>query len=195
MTWEMVSTRVRAAILALRARFDPRLAGRVVVGLGAFGMLGVGAEAAFRAELGPAEARLPTAFYSRPEPWGGDGEGEPMPIGSIASPILERRAPVRRSEVPDHLVAAILAVEDQRFFRHDGLDVKRIGGALVANLRAGAIVQGGSTITQQLAKNLYLSAERSPLRKVREAAIASVLEARYDKATILDAYLNEIYLG
>ncbi len=65
----------------------------------------------------------------------------------------------------------------------------------MANVRAGGIVQGGSTITQQLAKNLFLSAERSPLRKVREAAIASVLEARYDKAAILDAYLNEIYLG
>jgi penicillin-binding protein 1B len=107
----------------------------------------------------------------------------------------EDRAPVSLADVPEHLVNAVLAVEDRRFFDHWGVDVRRVAGAAVANLRARRVVQGGSTLTQQLAKNRFLSARRTPTRKAREAAMALVLEARYSKERILEAYLNEIYLG
>ena len=107
----------------------------------------------------------------------------------------EDRVPVSLSDVPEHLVDAVLAVEDRRFFEHWGVDVRRVAGAAVANLRAGRVVQGGSTLTQQLAKNRFLSARRTPTRKAREAAMALVLEARHSKEEILEAYLNEIYLG
>jgi penicillin-binding protein 1B len=90
---------------------------------------------------------------------------------------------------------AVLAVEDQRFYGHDGLDFRRIAGAMIANIRHRAIAQGGSTITQQLAKNLFLTHHRTPLRKLREAAFALALEDRYSKDQILEAYLNEVYLG
>jgi penicillin-binding protein 1B len=120
---------------------------------------------------------------------------EPEPIGTALNGDAEDRVPVRLTDVPDHLVQAVLAVEDQRFLAHSGLDFRRIVGAALANVRARRVAEGGSTITQQLARNLYLSARRSPLRKLREVAIALALEARYDKTQILEAYLNEIYLG
>jgi penicillin-binding protein 1B len=117
------------------------------------------------------------------------------PLGTLDGSPLERRIPIRLNQVPKHLIQAVLAIEDQRFYQHHGLDIRRIGGALLANLKAGAITQGGSTLTQQLAKNLFLNANRTPLRKAREAALALVLERRYSKSAILEAYLNEIYLG
>jgi len=120
---------------------------------------------------------------------------EPELIRSAFGPSQEDRVPVPLGQVPDHLVNAVLSVEDQLFFDHWGLHLKRIAGAAVANVRARRVVQGASTITQQLAKNLYLSARRSPIRKLREAAMALVIEARYSKEEILEAYLNEIYLG
>jgi penicillin-binding protein 1B len=86
-------------------------------------------------------------------------------------------------------------VEDQRFQTHPGIDVKRIAGALLANLRAGSIRQGGSTLTQQLVKNFFLTPERTLKRKAQEAVMALLVELRYDKRAILTAYLNEIYLG
>jgi penicillin-binding protein 1B len=105
------------------------------------------------------------------------------------------RVPVALAEMPDHLVSAVLAVEDRRFYDHWGVDLRRVAGAAVANLRARRVVQGGSTLTQQLAKNRFLSARRTPTRKIREAAMALVLEARHSKDEILEAYLNDIYLG
>ncbi len=120
---------------------------------------------------------------------------EPEVIATVDGDQRESREPVALSAVPQTLVDAILAVEDRRFFEHSGLDLTRILGAAVANLRAGGVVQGGSTISQQLAKNLFLSARRSPIRKIREAAMAVALEARYDKARLLEAYLNEVYFG
>jgi penicillin-binding protein 1B len=86
-------------------------------------------------------------------------------------------------------------MEDRNFYRHQGLDLWRIGGATVANVRAGRIVQGGSTITQQLVKNLFLTPERTLWRKLREAAMALIIEVHREKREILEAYLNEIYLG
>jgi penicillin-binding protein 1B len=120
---------------------------------------------------------------------------EPEPISTHYGPDREDRLPVKLTEVPQHLVDAVLTIEDQRFYEHGGLDIKRIAGATVANIKARRVVQGGSTISQQLAKNLYLSPRRTPLRKLREAALAITLESRYGKDEILEAYLNEVYLA
>ncbi|MEO8451571.1 MAG: transglycosylase domain-containing protein [Gemmatimonadota bacterium] len=188
------------ALASPRSKAALRLLARVTVGVSGLGILAVAGEASFRARLNSPEARVPTAIYSRPTPWGGAGGGDgvrraPIAIGAIDQSLVEERIPVRLRDVPRHLIQAVLAVEDQRFYQHNGLDFRRIGGALLANLRARGIVQGGSTLTQQLVKNLFLSADRTPLRKLREAAFTSVLEEQYDKAVILEAYLNEIYLG
>ena len=120
---------------------------------------------------------------------------EPEVIRSIHGSVYEDRIPITLSNVPKHLLDAILAIEDQRFFEHDGLDPRRVGGAAMANVRARRIVQGGSTITQQLAENLFLSHRRSFTLKLREVAIARALELRYSKEEILQAYLNVVYLG
>jgi penicillin-binding protein 1B len=130
---------------------------------------------------------------------GGDAVGavllEPEPLGAYYGPVREQRELVRLADVPQHLVDAILAVEDQRFTTHSGIDFRRIAGAMLANLRAGRVAQGGSTLTQQLVKNFFLTPERTWRRKVREACMALIVEARYDKPAILEAYVNEIYLG
>jgi penicillin-binding protein 1B len=120
---------------------------------------------------------------------------EPELIGRLSNRSGADRLPVHLEEVPDHLVAGLLTVEDQRFFQHGGLDLKRIAAAFAANVRAGRVVQGGSTLTQQLAKNLFLNPRRSLIRKVREAMMALTLEGRHTKEEILQAYLNHIYLG
>ena len=120
---------------------------------------------------------------------------EPPLLQTSASTANIDRVPVPLDQIPTHLVEAVLAVEDQRFYRHMGIDVRRIFGAARANVQARRVTQGASTITQQLAKNLFLSPKRSPIRKLREAAIAMVLERRYTKSDILEAYLNEAYLG
>ena len=99
------------------------------------------------------------------------------------------------SALPQRLPEAVIATEDRRFYDHFGLDVIGIIRAVAANIRAGRIVQGGSTITQQLAKNLYLSPERTLLRKIRELTLAVWLEARLSKEQILALYLNRVYLG
>ncbi len=120
---------------------------------------------------------------------------EPAEIGSIYPAHREDRVLVRRDQLPDALVQGLLAVEDRKFYEHHGIDPVGIARALWANLRAGRTVQGGSTLTQQLAKNFFLTQERSLWRKANEALIALILEARYDKDEILEAYANEIYLG
>ena len=102
---------------------------------------------------------------------------------------------VRLEELPPWLPAAVLAIEDRRFFEHAGVDVRGIVRAAWANLRAGSIRQGGSTITQQLAKNLFLSPGRTWRRKVQEALLAVWLERRFAKRDILALYLNRVYLG
>jgi penicillin-binding protein 1B len=120
---------------------------------------------------------------------------EPAQIGSIYPAHREDRVLVRRDQLPEALVAGLLAVEDRKFYQHHGVDPLGIARALWANLRAGRTVQGGSTLTQQLAKNFFLTPERSLWRKFNEALIALILEARYNKDEILEAYANEIYLG
>lgn len=116
-------------------------------------------------------------------------------LGSLL-PFDERdRTLVPIAEYPTLLVAGIQAVEDRQFRYHHGIDPKAILRALISNFRSGGVVQGGSTITQQLVKNLFLTADRNLLRKFNEAVMAISLEARFDKAEILEAYLNDVYLG
>lgn len=198
MRWSLWVQRGRGALLSLRAVVTSRRF-RVVVGaLVVLSFCAVSLEALIRARIDLPSSRLPSAIYTRATPWGEGEDGArrmPVAIGTLDGAALEERIPVGLRELPDHLLEAVLAVEDQRFFRHHGLDFRRIGGALLANIRAVGIVEGGSTLTQQLAKNLFLTARRTPLRKIREAALATVLEMRYDKWTLLEAYLNEIYLG
>ncbi len=120
---------------------------------------------------------------------------EPEPISSFYGSQREQRDLVAIESVPQHLIDAIFSVEDRRFEDHRGIDPRRIAGALLANLRAGGIRQGGSTLTQQLVKNFFLTPERTLSRKATEAMMALMVEARYDKTQVLEAYLNEIYLG
>ena len=119
---------------------------------------------------------------------------EPELMGSVFGEELEDRRIVRLAEVPAALKDAVLVTEDRDFYRHPGVSIKRSFGALVAILKGGSL-QGGSTLTQQLVKNLYLSPERTLRRKVTEAIMAMILDSRYSKDEILEAYLNEIYLG
>ncbi|MDX2000582.1 MAG: PBP1A family penicillin-binding protein [Thermoanaerobaculia bacterium] len=122
-------------------------------------------------------------------------ELEPPVIASFYGDDFKERRPVKVGELPRDVVATILAAEDSHFFTHAGVSVSGIARALLVNLRGGEVRQGGSTLTQQLVKNLYLNHERSLSRKIREAVLAVVLELRYSKNEILQAYLNEIYLG
>ena len=120
---------------------------------------------------------------------------EPQLLGSIRGGHHQDRALVRLGRTPPRLVEALLVMEDRSFLRHHGIDPRGILRALWANLRAAEVVQGGSTLTQQLVKNFYLGPQRTLARKLVEAVMALLLEARYDKQQILQAYLNEVYLG
>ncbi|MGI6659196.1 MAG: transglycosylase domain-containing protein [Dethiobacteraceae bacterium] len=99
------------------------------------------------------------------------------------------------ADLPPELIKAVLAVEDQRFFSHSGVDFIALGRAMLVNLSRGRLVQGGSTITQQLAKNLFLSQQQTLSRKVKEFFLTFALERNYSKEEILEMYLNYSYFG
>ena len=120
---------------------------------------------------------------------------EPALIGGIYPLNNEDRDLIQLSDAPDALTDALLVIEDRDFYQHFGLSPKGIARAMWANIRAGALVQGGSTLTQQLIKNFYLTADRTLLRKLMEVPMAILLEYHYSKNEILEAYLNEVYLG
>lgn len=120
---------------------------------------------------------------------------EPPLLASYYGPQNQERQPVALKEVSEDLVHAVIAAEDDAFWKHSGISVSGVLRAVWVNLRGGEIRQGGSTLTQQLVKNLYLSHERTIGRKAQELILALLLEARYSKEQILEAYLNEIYLG
>lgn len=107
----------------------------------------------------------------------------------------ERRIVIPLSEMPETLIQAFISAEDSRFFAHQGIDIYSIVRAFFKNIEAGAIVQGGSTITQQLAKSFFLTPEKSYRRKLKEAILAYRIDRRFSKEEILFLYLNQIYLG
>jgi len=120
---------------------------------------------------------------------------DPAVMGRIYPSHREDRLLVKLDDVPEYLPTALLAVEDRQFYSHYGINPKAIARAMFANIKAGAIVQGGSTLTQQLVKNFFLTREKSFIRKFNEAIMALLIEVHYEKKEILQAYLNEIYLG
>ncbi len=113
----------------------------------------------------------------------------------IASLFFENREIVDINKIPKHVQEAFVAVEDNRFYEHRGIDVRAIGRAVYRDILARSKAEGGSTLTQQLAKNIFLTNEKSWLRKTKEAVIAINLERRYTKNEIMEMYLNQIYFG
>lgn len=120
---------------------------------------------------------------------------EPEEMGTIFDEKMEDRSLVTLKDCPRYFLEAVIVIEDERFFKHKGVDPVAILRATVADLLALKIVQGGSTLTQQLVKNFFLTSKKSFQRKFNEALMAMILESRHTKAEILEAYLNEIYLG
>lgn len=120
---------------------------------------------------------------------------DPVYITGIFPSHGEDRILLKLDDVPDIFKQMLVVVEDKRFYDHFGIDFRSIARALVANVKAGRTVQGGSTITQQLVKNMFLTPDRNLWRKLNEAIMALLLELHFDKAQILETYLNEVYLG
>lgn len=113
----------------------------------------------------------------------------------LAEWYVEKRIPVPFNEIPETMVNALIATEDRNFYRHSGVDIKGILRAIVKDILAGEFVEGASTITQQLAKTLFLSPRKTIIRKIREAILSIQLERRYTKNEILALYLNQCYFG
>ncbi len=120
---------------------------------------------------------------------------EPPLLASFYDKELEERRPITLDRLPDEVVKAVLAAEDSGFYTHPGVSPTGVARAFLVDLRGGEVHQGGSTITQQLVKNVYLSSRRTFRRKAEEALIAMIVELRHGKQAVLEAYLNEIYLG
>ncbi len=122
-------------------------------------------------------------------------ELEPVELARLYGPKRETRILINIRQVPQHLIDAVLAIEDRRFYEHGAVDVRGILRAMFVDIRAGRILQGGSTITQQLVKNCFLNPARTFRRKLVEAAMSIIMNALYTKDDILEMYLNEIYMG
>jgi penicillin-binding protein 1B len=120
---------------------------------------------------------------------------EPQLISEFFTPEREKRQLVKIGDIPLHLIHAVVAIEDRRFYAHRGIDWLGVLRALYRNVRAGGVAEGGSSLTQQLVKNFFLTPKRTIWRKGAEMIMAVMVEARYSKAAILELYLNEIYLG
>ena len=120
---------------------------------------------------------------------------DPAYITGIFPSHGEDRILVKLEDTPEIFREMLIMVEDRRFYEHHGVDLKSIARALVANIKAGKTVQGGSTITQQLVKNMFLTSDRNLWRKINEALMSVLLELHYGKQQILETYLNEVYLG
>lgn len=120
---------------------------------------------------------------------------EPLLIGGLYPKNLEDRILIKLDQVPPYLLDTLVAVEDRDFYHHLGVSPKSIARAVWVNTSSGAMRQGGSTLTQQLVKNFFLTNERSLSRKLTEAMMAVLLELHYDKKEILEAYLNEVFVG
>lgn len=194
---------------------------RIVEDLEAMGYRRIGDREPGRGQYSLRKGALTVNLRSFPTPWGWNSGGvvearwsgsklngltwrgeeirrislEPPLLFSYYGPDRQERRPVKLQELPRHLIEAVLAAEDDSFFEHQGLSFRGIARAAVANVRGGGIQQGGSTLTQQLAKNLFLTHDRTVARKIREIVLALLIDWKYDKEAILGAYLNEIYWG
>jgi penicillin-binding protein 1B len=120
---------------------------------------------------------------------------EPELLSGVRGASRQVREWIPLAQIPPRVIETVLTIEDRRFYSHFGIDPVAVGRALWTNVTKGGVVQGGSTITQQLAKNLFYSPQRTMGRKLKEALAALVLEVKYTKQDILESYLNEIYLG
>jgi 1A family penicillin-binding protein len=120
---------------------------------------------------------------------------EPLPLDEVSRGGAESRPWIELDDIPPLLKLAVIVAEDRRFFQHHGLDLRSLARAAWVNVRSGRLRQGGSTLTQQLVKNAFLTQERTLRRKITEAGLAVAMEARFDKDAILEMYLNQIYLG
>ena len=120
---------------------------------------------------------------------------EPQLISGLRGASRQVREWVAYDDMPAQFIDVLLAIEDRRFFSHPGLDPVAVARAVWTNVARGTVIQGGSTITQQLAKNLFYSPQRTFGRKLKESIAALVLEVKYSKKAILESYVNEIYLG
>lgn len=120
---------------------------------------------------------------------------DPLMIGSFQSGLYEDRHIISLDKVPPALIQILLATEDRNFLHHHGISMRGIARAMVANVKAGRFVQGGSTLTQQLVKNFFLTQDRSLLRKILELPMALLMELHFSKEEILEAYINEVFLG
>jgi len=113
----------------------------------------------------------------------------------LAELYLEKRDPVPLQKMPRYLTTALIATEDRKFYQHSGVDIKGIARAIIKDILAGGFVEGASTISQQLAKTLFLTPRKTIVRKIKEAILAFQLERRYTKDEILELYLNQVYFG
>lgn len=120
---------------------------------------------------------------------------EAMPLDQKVKQVQSQESYTSFEELPETYVDAVIAAEDHRFYEHNGVDVIALGRALVNDIKSMSFVEGGSTITQQLAKNLYFTQERSFIRKAAEVFMAFRLEQTYSKDEILELYVNSIYFG
>ena len=142
-------------------------------------------------QFGTQPTKQPSRLYGAPAA----PNLEPPLVASYYGPELRERRPVDLDELPEELILSVLAAEDAYFLKHVGFSLVGTLRAAWVNLRAQEVRQGGSTLTQQLVKNLYLTQRRTLLRKLQEVVLAVFLELRYSKDSILQAYLNEIYWG
>ncbi|TXR54164.1 penicillin-binding protein 1B [Reinekea thalattae] len=120
---------------------------------------------------------------------------DPLYLGQIYPGVVEDRLLYKLEDLPERLVLGLVLVEDNRFFEHWGISFRGIARALFANLTSGSTQQGGSTLTNQLVKNMYLTPEKTIIRKVNEALMSIILEFHYGKNEILETYMNEVYIG
>ncbi len=118
-----------------------------------------------------------------------------MPIQEKVEEIRQKENYTKLSELPQIYINAVISVEDHRFYEHNGIDVIAIGRAIINDIKAMSFVEGGSTITQQIAKNEYFTQEKKITRKVAEVFVAFELEKQYTKNEILELYINTIYFG
>jgi penicillin-binding protein 1A len=188
--------RVRKSPIRSYARFLRFLNALVLIfcfigtGLMAGGLLGIRALLPDAEDLEAYRPRLTTTIYST----------EIAPDAKVSHTLLGRvakedRQPVELQDIPLHLQQATIAIEDRPFYQHRGVDPKGILRAALVNLRRGGIYQGGSTITQQLVRNMWLSRRRTIDRKIKEMILALEMERRYSKDEILEMYLNQVYFG